>query len=280
MSDFKYPFNKMIEGLSNKDYHSAGGLSSTRFKLIDLSVRAYLFRHIFDSWKACFDLGNLIHDTILLPDLVDNTYIESPTLGLDTVAANKLRKENPEKIVVGQGDIEFYRDIAKTARVMFPFLDFPTTKKEVSFFYKNDDIDEIMQIRPDIYNYEIGMLYDVKSTKANNHSEFEKLIEGYDYDLSLAYYYDVLVLCGYKVNLYYCGWLCIPTASPNIPFVFRISQELLEKGRSKYQRRITKLKAYKDSLKKDGESLNLIYEDVAEKEAHSWEYRKENNVFE
>ena len=275
---FPYPFDTMIEGLSNQDYHNAGGLSSTRFGLIDLSVRAFLNRHLYDTWKPCFDKGNLVHDCILLPDLVDKTYIESPTVGLDTVAANKLRKENPNKIIVGQGDIEEYKQVAKLARVLFPFLAYESTKTEVSFFHYNQDVDLIFQIRPDIYNALIGLLFDVKSTKANNHAEFEKLIEGYNYDLSLAFYFDVLQMFGYKTNIFYTGWLCIPTAPPHVPFVFRISEELLEKGRSKYQRLLEKYKNYMDAVKAEGETDNLIYDDVAQKEAHSWEYRKENYI--
>ncbi len=275
---FPYPFDTMIEGLSNQDYHNAGGLSSTRFSLIDLSVRAFLNRHLYDTWKPCFDKGNLIHDCILLPDLVENTYTESPTVGLDTVAANKLREQNPNKIIVGKGDIEEYRTVAKLARVMFPFLAHKSTKTEVSFFHYNEDLDLIFQIRPDIYNALVGMLFDVKSTKANNHAEFEKLIEGYNYDLSLAFYFDVLTLMGFKTNIFYTGWLCIPTASPHVPFVFRISEELLEKGRSKYQRLLEKYKSYMDAVKAEGETDNLIYDDVAQKEAHSWEYRKENYI--
>ncbi|MCT7432452.1 PD-(D/E)XK nuclease-like domain-containing protein [Aliarcobacter cryaerophilus] len=275
---FKYPLDTMIEGLSNQEYHSAGGVSSTSIPILNKSVRAFMFRHLLPKWKPCFDRGNLIHDCILLPELVENTYIESPTVGMDTVAANKLRAENPDKIVVGKGDIELYRQTAKIARIIFPFLAYPTTKTEVSFFHHNKDIDLILQIRPDIYNPEIGMLYDVKSTKASNHSEFEKIIEGYNYDLSLAYYFDVLNMMNFKTDIYYTGWLCIPTDESNPPFVYRISEELLEKGRSKYQSLIDKYKRYIDTVKNEGETPSLIYEDVAEREAHSWEYRKENYV--
>jgi hypothetical protein len=273
---FPFPFNTMIEGLSNNDYHGAGGLSSTRFPLMEKSIRVFLHRHLFDSWKPCFDKGNLIHDCILLPDLVENTYIEAPTVGMDTVAANKLRKANPEKIVVGKGEIEEYETVAKLARVIFPFLAFDSTKTEVSFFHHHKETDLTFQIRPDIYNPQIGMLYDVKSTKANTHAEFEKLIEQYNYDLSIAFYFDVLAMCGYKTNLNYTGWLCIPITTPHIPFAYRVSQELIEKGRSKYQRYLTKYMNYMTSLKEQGETNELIYADVAEKEAHSWEYRKEN----
>lgn len=272
----KYPLNQMIEGLSNQEYHSMGGLSSTKFPLMEKSIRVFLNRHLFDSWKPCFDKGNLIHDCILLPDLVENTYIEAPTVGMDTVAAKKIRKENPEKIVVGKGDIEEYRIVAKIARIVFPFLAWASTKTEVSFFHKHKETGLLFQIRPDIYNALLGMLFDVKSTKANSHAEFEKFIEIYNYDLSIAFYYDVLIMCGYKVDIKYVGWLCIPITDPHIPFVFRVSQELLEKGREKYQRYLTKYMDYMNAVKEHGETPELIYSDVAEKEAHSWQFRKEN----
>lgn len=272
-------FNKMIEGLSNEKYHSFGGLSSTKFPLMDLSIRAFENRHLFDFDKPVFDLGNLCHDCILLPDLVEDGYIESPTVGLDTLSANAMREENPDKMVVGQGDIEKYQHIAKLVRLIVPFISFKTTKKEVSFFHKHEETGLTFQIRPDVYNPKIGLLYDVKSTKANNHREFNKIIEEYNYDLSIAFYYDVLLMCGYAVNIEYVGWICVPKSKPNIPFVFRCSQELLEKGREKYQRLLTKYIDYKESEKRLGKDDNdLIYSDIAEKQAHSWEYRKQEYI--
>lgn len=272
------PFNTMIEGMSNNDYHNSGGLSSTKFPLMDISIRAFEHRHLFDFDKPVFDEGNLCHDCILLPGLVEDGYIESPTVGLDTLAANALREENPDKMIVGQGDIEKYQTIAKLVRLIVHFINFETTKKEVSFFHKHEETGLTFQIRPDIYNPEIGLLYDVKSTKANNHREFNKIIEEYNYDLSIAFYYDVLLMCGYKVNIEYVGWVCVPKSKPNIPFVFRVSQELLEKGRGKYQRLLTKYIDYKNAVRNSGESNDLIYKDIADKVAHSWEFRKENYI--
>lgn len=272
-------FDKMIEGMPNNNYHGFGGLSSTKFPLIDLSIRAFEHRHLFDFAKPVFDEGNLCHDCILLPHLVDDNYIESPTVGLDTLAANRLREDNPDKMIVGQGDIEKYQTIAKLVRVIVHFINFETTKKEVSFFHKHEETGLIFQIRPDVYNPQLGLLYDVKSTKANNHREFNKIIEEYNYDLSIAFYFDVLILCGYKVDIEYTGWICVPKMKPNIPFVFRCSNELLEKGRSKYQRLLGKYVDYKKSEKELGVDDNdLIYSDIADKVAHSWEYRKESYI--
>lgn len=267
------PFDTMIEGLSNDDYHNFGGLSSTKFSLMRLSFRVFEHRHLFDFSKPAFDEGSLIHDCILLPDTVDDSYIESPTVGLDTKAAKELRDANPNKTVVGQGMIEYYKGVAKLVHVIFPFIPLPTTKTEVSFFHQDKDSGLIFQVRPDIYNPDVGLLYDVKSTKANNHREFEKVIEEYDYDLSIAFYMDVLIMCGYKVNIAYTGWLCVPKTAPHVPFLFRVSEELLEKGRSKYQ---TLLTEYMEFKKTDPNDLNAIYEDIAKREAHSWQYRREN----
>jgi len=279
VNDKAIPFNKMIENLSNNDYHSFGGLSSTKFPLMDLSIRAFENRHLFDFDKPVFDLGNLCHDCILLPELVEDGYIESPTVGLETLQAKQMREDNPDKMIVGQGDIEKYQTIAKLVRLIVPFISFKTTKKEVSFFHKHKETGLTFQIRPDVYNPKIGLLYDVKSTKANTHREFNKIIEEYNYDLSIAFYYDVLIMCGYRVDIEYVGWICVPKSKPNIPFVFRVSQELLEKGREKYQRLLTKYIDYKESEKRLGKDDNdLIYSDIAEKQAHSWEFRKENYI--
>lgn len=270
-----YQFDTMIEGMSNDIYHSAGGLSSTKFSLMRLSFRAFENRHLFDFSKPAFDEGSLIHDCILLPHVVDDMYIESPTVGLDTKAAKEVRESNPHKTVVGQGMIEYYKQVAKLTHIIFPFIMMPTTKTEVSFFHKDESSGLMFQVRPDIYNPDVGLLYDVKSTKANNHREFERIIEEYDYDLSIAFYHDVLKMCGYKVNIAYTGWLCIPKTAPHVPFLFRVSDELLEKGRSKYQ---DLLNGYIEFKKTDPNDLQAIYEDIAKREAHSWEYRRENYI--
>lgn len=277
LRDFKYPLNTMIKGLSNKDYHEAGGLSSTRFDLIRKSVRVFKFRHLFDTWKPCFDEGTLCHDCILTPENIDKTYIESPTLGLDTKKAEALREANPDKIIVAKGMIEHYRNIANAVNKIVPFLKY--TEKEVSFFHYHKDADLLMQARPDIYAPKFGMLYDLKSTKANDPKEFEKIIEPYNYDLSLAYYNDVLNLCGYKTNLELMGWLCVPKSAPHAPFIVSASDELIEKGRSKYQELLTRYMDYIAAEKELGEEdMNLIISDLARYKAHSYEYRKENYV--
>ena len=48
MSAFPYPLDKMIEGLSNEEYHSVDGLSSTQFDLMRKSMAAFKYRKEFN----------------------------------------------------------------------------------------------------------------------------------------------------------------------------------------------------------------------------------------
>ena len=71
----------------------------------------------------------------------------------------------------------------------------------------------------------------------------------------------------------------MPKSEPHIPFLVRASEELLEKGRSKYQELLTRYMDYIRAEKEYGEeNMELIYSDIAKDEAHSYEYRKENYV--
>ena len=297
---FSYPLDTMIEGLPNSAYHAVDGISSTQFKLMHLSMTAYHNRRtskdsakvsdlmaldIEDGVKGlmrrylspddllwqknpAFATGNLYHDCILLPDLVDDSYIESSTLGLDTEASKKLIAENPHKIIVGKGEIS--KAVKAASMCHRDFGKFISgQKREVSFFHRDESTGLIFKFRPDIFYENNGYraIIDIKSSQSKNHKEFLKELELYDYDLSAAWYLDNAEKCGYKADAFY--WIVVPKFEPHVPFGFVCSQELLEKGRSKYQ---MLLADYMEFLAtKDHGMDNTLF-----KTAHSLEWRKEN----
>ena len=264
MNSTQYALDTMIEGLSNEEYHAVDGLSSTQFDLMRKSMAAFKYRKEFKKECVAFDEGNLIHDAILLPHLVEINYIESPTKGSDTEAAKKLKRDNPDKIIVGQGMMENARELARKVDLIYGDYIRPASK-EVSFFHYDEPTGLTFKCRPDIYDKERGFILDIKSSKANNHAEFVRVLESYDYDLSAAWYFDTLKLCGYPVDI--VGWIVVPKEAPNCPFGFYMTEELLEKGRSKYQDLIQKWMEYKET------GVDELF-----KPAHSWAYRKENYI--
>jgi hypothetical protein len=254
----------MIEGLSNEEYHAVDGLSSTQFDLMRKSMAAFKYRKEFKKESVAFDEGNLIHDAILLPHLVEQNYLESPTKGGDTEAAKRLKRDNPDKIVVGQGMIEQAKELARKVDLIYGDFIRPA-HKEVSFFHDDKDTGLMFKCRPDIYDKDRGFILDIKSSKANNHREFLRVLEDYDYDLSAAWYFDTLKLCGYPVEI--VGWIVVPKEAPNCPFGFYMTEELLEKGRSKYQKLIAEWMGYLAT------GVDNLF-----KPAYSWEYRRENYI--
>ena len=264
MSAFPYPLDKMIEGLSNEEYHSVDGLSSTQFDLMRKSMKAFELRHLFKKECAAFDEGSLIHDAVLLPHLLETNYIESTTKSSDTEAAKKLKENYPDKTIVGKGQIEWAKELAEKVNAIYGDYIAPA-HREVSFFHYDEPTGLMFKCRPDIYDDKRGYILDLKSSKANNHQEFLRVLEAYDYDLSAAWYFDTLKLCGYPVEI--VGWIVVPQEAPNCPFGFYMTEELLEKGRSKYQVLIEKWMKYRD----DG--IDELF-----KPAYSWEYRRENYI--
>lgn len=293
-------FDKMIEGMSNTDYHAVDAISSTQFKLMRISMSAYDDRHILSDratfeqllkhehiskefaelakefipaeemgdflWEPnpAFATGNLYHDCILLPHIVKDGYVECSTKALDTNAADKLRVENSNKIVIGKGEtINALKAAGMVFRKYGKFIN--PSKKEVSFFHADEETGLVFKARPDIYSPELGVIMDIKSTNAKNHKEFLQDLEKYDYDLSAAWYIDTLLKCGYPANQFY--WIVVPKQEPHLPFAFVCSQELLEKGRSKYQMLLADFMEFKSN--REGFDHTLF------KEAFSWEYRKE-----
>ena len=91
---------KIKEGIffdmSNEEYHSLDGLSSTQFQDLDLSVAIYDNRHLFKYDCEAFRIGTLNHTALLEPHLLDR-YIETTTRTFDSEATKKIIAQNPDK---------------------------------------------------------------------------------------------------------------------------------------------------------------------------------------
>ena len=259
-----YKLDAINENMPNHIYHGIDGVSSTQFDLMRKSMTAFELREHFKKSCVAFDEGALIHDAILLPHLLDEMYIESPTKGSDTVAANKLKADNPNKIIVGQGMMDTAKEMAYKVDLIYGDFIRPSYK-EVSIFHQNDVTGLLHKFRPDILNLQQKIIIDVKSSSANNHAEFLKVLELYDYDLSAAWYFDTAKDAGFDIEIF--AWIVVPKQAPHCPFGFYCTPELLEKGRSKYQSLLIKYAEFKEN------GIDELF-----KPAFSWEYRKENYI--
>ena len=256
--------------MSNKEYHSIDGISSTTLSDLDLSIAIYDNRQHFKYHTSAFDVGSLIHDALAYPNDYKNDYIECETVGMDTKKAAEQRLLNPDKTIVGQGMLEMVEEVVlKTKLIYGSYINIGA--KECSFIFKDEDTGLIYKIRPDLHLLEHGIVLDYKSTKETTHAGFLKTIETYNYHRSASFYIDGVNKCIEKFNLPFrkveqFGWICIPKEEPHKPFGFIASDELVEKGRADYQRLIGKLLEVRETGN-----------DELFKTAFSWEFRKQMN---
>ena len=252
--------------MSNEEYHSLDGLSSTQFQDLDLSVAIYENRHLFKYDCEAFRIGTLNHTALLEPHLLDR-YIETTTKAFDSEATKKLIEQNPDKEVVALGSIELAKERAEKVKLVYGAY-IEMSLKEVSFIVFDEALGLYRKCRADMWLPNSGIVLDYKTSKETNHNGFERVIEVYNYHISCSWYIDTINMCIEKFNLPYpkvtqFGWIISPNYEPYKPFGFIASIELIEKGREDYQRLTNKLL----EVRKTGK-------DYLFKEAHSLEYKK------
>ena len=261
---------KIKEGIffdmSNEEYHSLDGLSSTQFQDLDLSVAIYENRHLFKYDCEAFRIGTLNHTALLEPHLLDR-YIETTTKTFDSEATKKIIAQNPDKEVVALGSIELAKERAEKVKLVYGAY-IEMSLKEISFIVFDEALGLYRKCRADIWLPNHGIVLDYKTSKETNHNGFERVIEVYNYHISCSWYIDTINMCIEKFNLPYpkvtqFGWIISPNYEPYKPFGFIASIELIEKGREDYQRLTNKLL----EVRKTGK-------DYLFKEAHSLEYKK------
>ena len=233
---------KIKEGIffdmSNEEYHSLDGLSSTQFQDLDLSVAIYENRHLFKYDCEAFRIGTLNHTALLEPHLLDR-YIETTTKTFDSEATKKIIAQNPDKEVVALGSIELAKERAEKVKLVYGAY-IEMSLKEVSFIVFDEALGLYRKCRADIWLPNHGIVLDYKTSKEHRPETFRKnSISQYNYDIQSAWYTDTINMCIEKFNLPYpkvtkFGWIVSPNYEPYKPFGGLAMPDVIEKGRAKY----------------------------------------------
>jgi len=263
-----YSNEGIFYNMDSEKYHNLDGISSTLFKDLELNVAIFTNRFIFKQEKQAFAVGSLNHTALLEPHLL-NEYMETSTSSFDTKATKILREDYPDKIIVPLGSIELAKERASKVKLVFgKFTN--QGHNEVSVMVYNEITELLHKARPDIWIQDKGIILDYKTSKETTVMGFMNTIERYDYHLSSAWYIDTINDAIDKFNLNipkvkHFGWIVSPNSSPYKPFGLMASSELVELGREKYSRLLTKLVEVKAGA-----------EDEIFKTAHSYEFRRNN----
>ena len=201
--------NGSLGYIPNKEYHEIDAISASGLKMMKKSFRLYYLKNkLKRNYSKALDMGTAFHEAVLEPEKFD---IGNFSLGAASAASLECMINN--------------------AQVMFGYI-IEKCWKEISFFYKNEDLGVDQRLRVDAYDPEEGIVYDLKSTRYSNPAKFESEAYELGYHIQAAWYLDVLRALGYRANGF--AFLVVPSESPFEPFAYTVTEELYQEGRADY----------------------------------------------
>jgi exodeoxyribonuclease VIII len=192
----------LVEGLSNEAYHAAPGYSSSVVKAsMEQSLLHYWHRYERpdrEPEEPSEDLifGTAVHAALLEPDVFERTYRKSlqfdrrTKIGKEGFAAFQAECAEKKQIALPPDSYDACQRIRdRILRHPVAAGMFTGGRAEQSFFAIDQTTGELRKCRPD---YLSGWCIDLKTTKDASKKAFGRDIGNFGYDLSAAWYLDVL----------------------------------------------------------------------------------------
>jgi len=230
--------------MTNQEYRKKEGISSSDFRLLEISPLHYANSDRFSLSGNSFDFGTLVHSLALEPEGVKDQYSISPKFDLRTKQGKADKKayelENSNKIVINEDDYAVATRMAENVRIIAGGI-LRGGIAESSVFAK-DCFGITRKCRPDYYIEDAGIVIDLKTTKSCKLYDFQKSIYDYKYHRQAAWYMDALALSGKTVNTFII--VAVEKSSPYMVRVFELDEKSIEKGREEYINLLAKYTKY------------------------------------
>jgi hypothetical protein len=246
---------KVIEDMSNADYHAAEGISASGLKLIGRSPLHYWAAYLDPNREPreetpALKLGTAIHTAVLEPLRFADEYVVSPKFDRRTkdgkAAAEAFEIENAGKTVISGDDWKTCMAISErlnhhpAAAVLFR-----SGVAETSMFWEDPDTGVLCKCRPDWLIHKTAIV-DVKSTTDASPSGFACAVANFEYHMQAAWYLDGVRLClGDDAPAAFL-FAAFEKKAPHAVAFYNADPEMISIGRTAYKSR---LRLYADCLK-------------------------------
>lgn len=248
---------------SNTKYHSSPGYSSTRIKDAKKSMLHYKKALGLKLDNENLTFGSLVHCIYLEPETLHEEFIiynegERPNkkAGMTAKANEEWLQEMKNKAdlaglqgVVSTEQIKKavdMREIAFEHPYIYALFNHPEKQPEVSFYqemeFQNLKTGKMekrnVKARPDLKIDDMKFIIDIKTTGEGGaeKNKFTRTIEYYNYDLSAAFYKDIMSIEDSKYHDYNFIWFVQEKTEPYHYNLIYASPEHLINGRKDYQR--------------------------------------------
>jgi hypothetical protein len=217
--------SKLIEGMSNADYHAHPAVSSSQIKTMWRSALHFWAEYIDpereeeETSNDAYSLGSLVHTLFLEPHLFESEYLVLPENAPSRPTSAQLNAKKPSEDSVAKiawwaefdeklaGRTLITADQLKAARRMVkqanlhPFASgtmqeyAEQSRVEVSIFFEDPDTGVECRIRPDwclppCEKFPNGLILDLKTTDDARSEAFARSCTKFGYDISSAMYVD------------------------------------------------------------------------------------------
>ena len=230
-----------VKKISDQDYDELPALRSTLLKDFIRSPAHYKYAmspeaRAENDGKTHFLIGNLVHSGLLEPETVPQKYKICDESTRNTKGYKELKEKFPSHKIVMRKEADQAEAICKAVYALDPVMDLIRRgEKELAAanYLKTGIGDDKVYCKAklDLYIKEDKHIIDLKTT-AESALDFRYRIQSYGYDVSAAFYIDVMAACGYDVDKF--TFIVVEKSPPYGVMMYYLSPEDYERGQQKY----------------------------------------------
>ena len=230
--------------MGDEEYDNLPALRSTNLKDFLKSPRHYQYAlsaeaRAENSKKSCFLVGNFIHSALLEPDTLAASYLVVDASTRSTTKYKEAKEKFPNRKIILQHEKEDCEKIISAVKKLPSIMEiFEKGENEIAAYAKIPSTDDsasplvACKAKLDIWHPEENHVYDIKTT-GEPACDFRYRIKAYGYDVSAAYYIDVMNACGKEVDGF--TFIVVEKDPPYGVMLYFLTKEDYQRGRKKYR---------------------------------------------
>ena len=236
--------------MTNAEYHAAPGISSSDFRLLELSPLHFENKERFRLEGSQFDLGSLVHKMVLEPNTVLEEFAPEDFEGCELNKNSKAYKDAKAKwlesvgnrTVVTKDTWDQADAMAENVKAIAGGL-IQNGVAEESFFVDDQVFEIKRKCRPDYYREDLGICIDLKTTKDVTEYGFSRSIYDYRYHRQAAWYLSTLQMAGKEIDRFV--FVTVQNTKPYMVAVYEIDAASIEAGKRNYEDLLMQWQQYK-----------------------------------
>lgn len=222
----------IIPGIENEAYHASPGVSKSGLWSLYSKTPAH-FRYEVRKEKKDFEVGEAIHLAVLQPEQFDVRVMRGPkdrrgNNWKDFVA----EASNTGRLLLTEGDFDKaleVRDVVHADAWLNAMIVSPHSQVEYSGFWKDEQTGVMCRCRPDLYRPDLGIMFDLKSTRSAEPDTFARDVVNYGYHAQEAWYSDGY--CGLGQSVEGFVFIALEKETPYCRAVYELPPSIVEEGR-------------------------------------------------